>query len=301
VLVLVPLAAGVAVTSITSSAQPAAPGNGAVALPPASTPAGPGTCPPPNPLTLQQLREVADQPAIAPTPLGPARSGGAALEALADSVGGATCTSNDRYAYVQLREWVADTRTSGGRTSLTPAVLQYQHWLAADGSGRAIAVTTRTPADQNPPTDDTYPPSASPVTPVTLPAEPGLPADWLDSITPSAAGPQAALRAIADIYQWQAPGRDARAGMLWALAEIDGLTYHGSVTDRAGRSGAAIAALSTNGTVRDLLIIDPATGYLLAHEQAALRDPGKLGITAPTVLSYTLYLAHDHTATVQQR
>lgn len=269
--------------------------------PPATASAEFGTCTPPDPLTPRHLRESGRAPVMAPTPLGTARPAAAPLRALATRISAGACDTAARYDYVQLRQWVIDTRAAGGRTRLTTALLQYEHWLATDGSGRAIAVTTRTPAVENPPTDDIYPPGASPVTPGRIPDDAGLAHDRLNSITTLAAGPCAALQAFAELNQWQVPVRAARAALLNVLADTDGLTYHGTVSDRAGRPGFAVAATSNNGASRDLLLIDLTSGNLLTHEQTALQDPGKLGITAPTVLSYTLYVAQDHTATVQQR
>ena len=77
----------------------------------------------------------------------------------------------------------------------------------------------------------------------------------------------------------------------------DGIDVHGTVRDRAGRTGIALSVTSDNGVSRDLLILDRRTGALLAFEMAAMRDPGRLGITEPTVLDYHLFLAHTHTAT----
>jgi hypothetical protein len=302
VVVLLLLGAVAAIGRLGPSARSAAAADDTVVGPPVETgAAGPGVCTAPSPLTRRQLRELAHRPMTAPIPLGTAQPARPALRALAASITADRCDTGGRYGYVQLRQWVTDTRADHGRTDLTTAVLQHEHWLAADGSGRATAVTTRTPAAENPPTDDTFPAGGSPIDAGPLPTDPVAAAARLNHATPLAAGPQAPLRAIADVNQWLAPGRDARAALLGVLRDTDGLTYHGRVADRAGRPGVAVAAISTNATERDLLIIDPANGNLLAHEETALHDPGKLGITAPTVLVYTLYITRDHTATVQHR
>ncbi len=267
--------------------------------PPAAAGAfGTGSCVPPTPLTPRQPR----QPMIAPIMLEAARPARPALRALAASVTAGACDRADgRYNYVQTRQWALDGAAHDRTSDLRSSLLQYEHWLAADGSGRSIGVTARTPADENPLTDDTFAVGESLVDPAPLDKDPEILAARLDHIQPFTAGPQSVLRALADISQWQAPGRNVRAAVLTVLGDTDGLTYHGTVTDRAGRRGAAISAVSDNGGTRELIIIDPRTGILLAHEQAAMREPGALGITAPTVLSYTLYVAHAHTATVQQR
>jgi hypothetical protein len=119
----------------------------------------------------------------------------------------------------------------------------------------------------------------------------------LDSIDAFALGPQSALRALADVDQWQTPGRDVHAAAVAVLRDTDGLTYHGTVIDRPG---IAIAVSSNNGAARDLIILDPHTGDLLAHGHTAMRDPGALGVTQPTV-TYTLYVTHTYTGSVGQR
>jgi len=258
---------------------------------------GAGTCATPNPLTPRQLRELAHQPVIAPTTPDTTRPARPQLRALAKAVTTSACDrAEGAYAYVQIRQWViSNTATTG------TALLQYQHWLAADGSGRSTSSTTREPADENPPTDETFPPGASPVDPAPLNNDPAILAARLDSINPFALGPQSPLHVLAELNQWQTPGRHVQAAAVAVLRDTHGLTYHGVVTDRAGRPGIAIAASSHNGATRDLIILDPHTGELLAYEHTAMRDPGALGNTRPTVLTYTLYITHTHTPTVLQR
>lgn len=302
VLVAVLLGAALIIARLTASARSdgTAAEDTVFGLPAAATSAaapGRGSCVTPTPYTPRQLRELAHQPVIAPTTLGAAQPARPRLRALAQAVTASACDRADGpYAYVQLREWAIGNTAATGT-----AVLQYEHWLAADGSGRSTSVTTRVPADENPPTDETFPPGAGLVDPAPLSDDPGILAARLNSIDAFARGPQSVLRALAEVNQWMAPGRDVRATALTVLADTDRLTYHGTVTDRAGRPGLAIAALSNNGGTRDLILLDPHTGELLAHEHTAMRDPGKLGITEPTVVTYTLYVTHTHTPSVQQR
>lgn len=298
--VLLLTAAGVVARLTTSPARDGTTAEDTVfGLPVVASAAVPGThpCGTPNPLTLRQLRDLTRQPVIAPARLAAAQPARPWLRALAKAIATSPCDLvQGAYAYVQTREWVIAKPGAAGT-----ALLQDEHWLAADGSGRSTSVTTRLPAVENPPTDETFPAGASFVDSAPLDADPGALATRLDSITPFASGPQAVLRALADVNQWQAPGRDVRAAAVTVLADADGLSYHGFVTDRAGRPGIAVAALSANGASRDLILLDPHTGDLLAHEHTALRDPGRLGITEPTVLTYTLYLTHTRTPSVQQR
>ncbi|MEU4243114.1 hypothetical protein [Actinoplanes sp. NPDC026619] len=298
---IVIILAGVAVAVRDSATTPSAAADKVIGPPLRSSPEGSGGCRPPDPFTLSQLRSLVPTSSIAPTVLGQEQSAREHLRALATAVTTGPCDTAGRYDYVQTRQWALDARTSDGATSQTATVLQYESWLAADGSGRNISITTRTPPTENPPTDDIYPPGASPATWVPLPTDVGAAATMLGSATTGGRGPQARLSAVADLNQQQSPPRATRAALLTALSDTDAITYHDPVTDRAGRHGVAVAATSNDGITRDLLIIDPATGTVLAYEQAALGDPGRLGITTPRVLSYKLYLGRDHTDTVQRR
>jgi hypothetical protein len=262
----------------------------------------PSSCLVPPPLTAPQVREAGRQPGGTPTALRQPAAAGELLRRMAGTVAAGACDRTaGRYDYVQMRTWVLDSSRYTGTTGLGTGLEQSEHWPAANGSGRATSITSRTPAADNPPTDDTYPPGHSLVDPAPLPADPGLLAARLDGNQPLAAGPQPPLRALADLTQRHTPGQHVRAAVLAVLADTDGLASYGTVRDRAGRPGVAVAVTSCNGAVRDLIILDARTGDLLAYEQAALRDPGKLGITEPAVLQCRLYVARTHTATVRQR
>lgn len=80
-----------------------------------------------------------------------------------------------------------------------------------------------------------------------------------------------------------------RAGLYGALALTPGVTLAGTVTDRAGRTGTAVA-FTENGTRREL-IFDPGTSELLAERQV-LVDPTKSDIDAPpgTVIGDSAFL-----------
>jgi hypothetical protein len=133
-----------------------------------------------------------------------------------------------------------------------------------------------------------------------LPTDPGLLWAQFNRIQPEENGPQSALRAWSDLNAWFSPNRAQRIAALTVFSDTDALTWHGATHDRAGRPGIALSVTSDNGGTRDLLILDPRTGELLAYELTALRDPGALGITQPTVLDYHLFLAHNHTLTTHQ-
>ena len=82
---------------------------------------------------------------------------------------------------------------------------------------------------------------------------------------------------------------DLRAALYRALALVPGVTLVGTLTDRAGRSGTAVA-FTEAGTRREL-IFDPETSELLA-EREVLVDPtsAEIDATPGTVLGDVAYL-----------
>jgi hypothetical protein len=199
-----------------------------------------------------------------------------------------------RFDAVAMLHWHFDTVSKAGRTRSGTVLTHAQHWRARDGSGRSI--TSSYPQAGNPGADDIYRPGDVPDADGSLPTDPGLLAARWNNTQPLSSGPQYTLRALADMNLWRSPDRAVRAAAITVLKDTDGINYHGNITDRAERTGIAVSATSDNGGTRDLIILDPHTGELLAYEKAAMRDSGKLGITGPTVLSYRLDLAHTRTA-----
>ncbi len=119
---------------------------------------------------------------------------------------------------------------------------------------------------------------------------PALLAGQLNGIQPFLMGPQAAIRAVADVYAWHHPDRDLRAALLRVLCDTDGLLWQGNTVDRAGRSGVAISVDSDNGGTRDIAVFDEHTGRLLAHQTTRLRNPAGLSGPTPSLVRYVLYL-----------
>ncbi|WBB65672.1 CU044_5270 family protein [Micromonospora sp. WMMD812] len=64
--------------------------------------------------------------------------------------------------------------------------------------------------------------------------------------------------------------RRTRAEILRVLADVPGFVWRGEVTDRAGRKGVAITFDDRAHDAQSLLIFDPRTGELLAHERLSL-------------------------------
>lgn len=84
-----------------------------------------------------------------------------------------------------------------------------------------------------------------------------------------------------------------RASLYRVAAGLSGVDLIGSVTDRAGRIGTAVAMTidgSSRGLERRTLIFDPATAVLLAEEDVLLDKVDWLDADPPLVIGYTTYL-----------
>ncbi|MBQ1009365.1 hypothetical protein KBX53_00010 [Micromonospora sp. M51] len=104
-------------------------------------------------------------------------------------------------------------------------------------------------------------------------------------------GPTAVIRGLVSLLGWSTPNQAARTAILTVLRDTPGITYHGPVTDRAGRTGIGVSA--TSNDIRFLLILNPATGELLAYERAALAPPPGSDRIGPSVDDYQLFLVHS--------
>jgi hypothetical protein len=235
---------------------------------------GGGACSIPAALTREQLQDQAEHAVTAATPLKPGVPAAASLRSLLKRLTAGDCDAqHGRYAYVQVLSWTLDGAVSSGHSRNSLSLSQYQLWRASDDSGRYRSVSTRENT-----VDETY-------------RRGGL-AAFTGKLPASADSPAAAVRAVADLYRGASPDRTVRAATVQLLAATGGLQYHGEVTDRAGRTGLGYSATSNDDAARDLIILDPQTGELLAVESAAMHDPGGLGISRPTALSYQLQVAN---------
>ncbi|MFY1634254.1 CU044_5270 family protein [Solwaraspora sp. WMMB335] len=103
------------------------------------------------------------------------------------------------------------------------------------------------------------------------------------------AGAGATVKAVNDIYSLYLVPRSVRSQILRILADTPGLHWRGEVVDRAGRTGVAVTADDTERNVQHLLIFDPVTGELLAHELVKLTEPRQVQV-------YNLILSYGRTA-----
>ncbi|MEU7609395.1 hypothetical protein [Micromonospora sp. NPDC049204] len=265
---------------------------------PAQSPPSPSTtaasqsavspCPSPAALTAAQLKARAQQKLDpSPTHLTESTPARQALEAV--TAGPSGCDSiPGRFAYVHLLQWATDTTIAGNSTTTRIVLFEEQRWRADDASGRVIR--SRYPGGNQPTDDSTYHPGEldGPIGPIA--ADPKALTAHIDATQPRFLGPTAVIRGLASLLGWRTPNQAARTAILTVLRGTPGIAYHGSVTDRAGRTGVGISA--TSDDIRFLLILNPNTGELLAYERAALTPPPGSDRTGPLVDDYHLFLVH---------
>ncbi|MFV2022896.1 CU044_5270 family protein [Micromonospora sp. LOL_023] len=105
------------------------------------------------------------------------------------------------------------------------------------------------------------------------------------------AGAGTTVKAVNDIYSLYVVPRSVRSQILRVLAGTPSLHWRGEVVDRAGRTGVAVTTDDTEHNVQLLLIFDPVTGELLAHEVVKLTEPRQVQV-------YNLILSYGRTAEV---
>ncbi|MCX5122054.1 hypothetical protein OG992_33360 [Micromonospora sp. NBC_00362] len=167
-------------------------------------------------------------------------------------------------------------------------LFEEQRRRADDASGRVIR--SRHPTGQQPTDDSTHHPGEldGPIGPIA--ADPAALTAHIDATQPRFCGPTAVIRGLASLLGWRTPNQAARTAILTVLSDTLGITYHGPVTDRAGRTGIGVSA--TSDDIRFLLILNSTTGELLAYERAALTPPPGSDRTGPLVDDYQLFLVH---------
>jgi hypothetical protein len=287
---------GVAAGLLASSANPAATGRPVTApmlrysLTGVSRPAAAVSLPGARSLLLHLAAVAAGQPALRQPP-------GAGV------------------GYVRTSEWYMSTAISGGtaRSVVIPEV--EQTWSAPDGAvrqvqrqGRPLAAAVSSPralrwvAASTPARVAGYAPGQ---------AAAGPPVRAL-SVSPARLRMQLLRTAPYDHSRWPAAYHliriitalshqvvpPALEAAVWrVLAGQPGMQDLGTVTDRAGRAGDAVAFTDPTRTERLALIISPASGRLLGWEDMFLRNPGGLSIrTYPAVTGYISFLAAGWTA-----
>ncbi|MEV4825453.1 CU044_5270 family protein [Micromonospora sp. NPDC049274] len=83
-------------------------------------------------------------------------------------------------------------------------------------------------------------------------------------------GAGAASKEVSTLYARYVLPRATRAEILRVLADVPGFRWRGRVIDRAGRAGVAVTVDEREHDQQSLLIFEPKTGELLAHELLTL-------------------------------
>lgn len=127
--------------------------------------------------------------------------------------------------------------------------------------------------------------------PADLPTDPDSLRAQLLSTTPPEESAATLFTAINDVHSERVVEPPTRAAALRLLAEDEGVVSLGEMTDRAGREAMAFATDSTASGLerRHVLFVDPDDGAVLAYEEILTGDTGRLGISSPSVVAYTLF------------
>ncbi len=222
---------------------------------------------------------------------------GTNLRDLADRIGPAPYDGHTgRYAYHDVRIWGDPIEGSG--PYLMGLAYEQKAWQAADGTGRQTVV----------PLEPEFPDAASrafwqkalrgrsPEPPHTYPLPPNtiapLPTDraGVARLLDVAYGVGAVAKALATVYAGYAVPLPVRVQILRVLADVPGLVWRGTVTDRGGRTGVAVTYDDRPHGEQHLIVVDPGTGVLLATE-LLLQSPKRIA-------TYQLILATDRTDTL---
>ena len=258
---------------------------------------------------------VAYQATPAPLVLGAPRPEGAArrLAAIASRAERTPLPGSGPYDHLAYEGWYLGTRVDGHVVSSAVLPQVFEVWIGRDGSGRRIsaygAPTFPTPEHErawrrngSPGGDGNR--HDEPLTPdqplgwwqgTTLSTDPVLLARQLQHAHPVENGPAEVLVAISDLHRERVLDGPLRAAVLRVLATVPGMEYHGGVTDRRGRVGAAFSLEHDLGGLptRTTFVVDEATGQLLATEDVLTTTAGMLQVPIPSVTSYETFLVAE--------
>jgi hypothetical protein len=241
------------------------------------------------------------------------KSAPGALEALADrvaplpsDVGTGTCRR------ITTVGWYLDSQLVDGVTTSALGQRRVTTWLAADGSGRQVAVDQpyqfASERDRErwlggtSPGKHVYawkPEKNWVIWKTPAPTETAALAKWLRTGHPVSNGPMEVLQAVADLYREQVLVPGQRAALLRVLASVPGLRYVGAAKDRTGRPGKAFTLVDSHGVpTRYTMIIDADSGALLSFEQALIRDAAGRKVRTPAITEYEAYVDSRYVSAV---
>lgn len=200
----------------------------------------------------------------------------------------AAAIRHPRYAYTKTMGWYLGTRVDGHATTSVVIPSTTQSWAAPDGRTHVHRVTSR-PDGSRYVDDFTY--RTGPV-PQQLSTNEAVLARQLAVRHPLSNDPVEKFVALTDLAAVQPISPGAESAILRLLARTPALVNRGSVIDRAGRPGVAIALDSSYSGLltRYTWIFDPRTGALLGNEEMLI-DPGRLHVRSRSIIAYTTFLA----------
>ncbi|MEK8108499.1 CU044_5270 family protein [Micromonospora sp. M12] len=211
---------------------------------------------------------------------------GPQLRALADKIKDAGTTTGAGATCITTRRCGRPVMTSAdGRHSVAFAD-ETKVWQAADGTGEQMSTQLEPQYpdpesrdywqhrhDSRPAAGGTPAPAAIPLPPMEL-TPPPADTSQLRELLKIEYGAGAASKEVSTLYARYVVPRAARAEILRVLADVPGFRWRGQVTDRAGRNGVAVTFDDREHDAQSLLIFEPTTGELLAHERLTLSPSG---------------------------
>jgi len=216
--------------------------------------------------------------------------------------------------YVLTNEWYMSVAVAGGTNTVAITPQVDQTWTAPDGTARQVehsgkpwvgpigSLLTLRGVDHRRPASDSTSRTTEQFGPLVagLSANPARLRAQLLRASEYRGDPRRVPEAyqlmgvIADLQHQPVPPR-LEAAIWRVLAGQPDIRYLGTVIDRAGRRGDAVAT-TIGRAERLVLIISPSTGRLLGEEDIDLTNPGALNIRKfPIVTSYVAYLSQGWT------
>ncbi|MEV0722016.1 CU044_5270 family protein [Micromonospora purpureochromogenes] len=212
-----------------------------------------------------------------------ARDAGSQLRALASRLVDAEYDNGTgRYMYHHTKTWGDPVMTSADGRHHVAFADETKVWQTADGTGEQVTIQLEPQYPDQESRDywqrNLKPKAAAPAAsgPARVPLPPldlaPLPSERtrLAELLKVSFGAGAVSKEVSTVYGRYVVPRRTRAEILRVLADVPGFRWRGQVTDRAGRKGVAITFDDRAHNAQSLLIFDPNTGELLAHERLTL-------------------------------
>ncbi|MBQ1029783.1 CU044_5270 family protein [Micromonospora parva] len=208
---------------------------------------------------------------------------GPQLRMLADKIKDAAYDhQSGRYMYHHTKVWGDPVMTSADGRHHVAFASETKLWQAVDGTGNQVRtqLEPQYPDQESrdywqreslgrPAATGTPAPSVMPLPPEELRQPSADPSELRERLKVEY-GAGSASKWVGTLYGQYVVPRATRAAVLRVLADVPGFRWRGQVTDRAGRNGVAVTFDDREHDQQSLLIFDPRTGELLAHELLTL-------------------------------